>query len=104
MNTLRVTTTPNSAVVREPRYCAPHGLLVNGIRSLPFPMDAPTASLTPVSPPALSGSRPHSSAQHLGGLFLQDDIGITISAEIRRDRPGAATARVEIQSCGAMIE
>jgi hypothetical protein len=99
MNTLRVTTTPNSAVRREPLYCAPDGLPVNGKQVLPSPVDGHgECRRATVSQPALGRNEPCCSVRPLGGLFLQDDAGTTVSAEIWKDCPGWATARVEIHS------
>jgi hypothetical protein len=104
MNTLRVTTTPNSAVVRGPLYCAPHGPLVNSKQVLPSPVDDPRESRTTLSQPALGRSELCCSVRHLGGLFLRDDLGTTISAEVWKDCPGWATARVKIHSCATTMK
>lgn len=105
MNTLRITTTPNSAVGREPLYCAPHGFHVNGKQVLPSPVDGHgECRRATLSQPALGRSEPCCSVRHLGGLFLQDDAGTTVSAEIWRDCPGWATARVEIHSGEATMK
>jgi len=99
MNTLRVTTTPNSAVGREPLYCAPHSLPVNGKQVHPSHVDGHgERDRATVSQPVLGQKEPCCSVRPLGGLFLQDDTGTTISAEIWKDCPGWATARIEIYS------
>lgn len=98
MNTLRVTTTPNTAVGRRPLYCAPDGLPVNGKQVLPSPVDGHGECRAAGSQPALGQNEHCCSVRPLGGLFLQDDAGTTVSAEIWKDCPGWATARVEIYS------
>jgi hypothetical protein len=125
MNTLRVTNTPNSAAVREPLYCAPQGPLVNGDPPLTATVvrvsdrlqatrepDASRAcrfnpgfgvSLSNVSHPDLERGAPRCSPQNLGALLLQDGNGTAISAQIWKDRPGAATARIEVRSCHSVM-
>jgi len=70
---MRVTTTPNSAVVREPLYSPQPSRIVNGHLG--------------------------SSITHFGKLVLRDENQNTILAEIWQDCPGMATARVEVCSC-----
>ena len=79
--------------------------LVNGKQvRLPSLLDGPRESRAAVSDPDLGRSDPCCSIRRLGGLFLQDDAGTTISAEVWKDCPGWATARVETYSCETTIK
>jgi hypothetical protein len=79
MNTLRVTTIPNSAVVREPSYFAPYRLLVNGNPIAQAVVDSSRDSCTPVSHRDF-GRCGHCGVRHISGLFLKDDTGTIIQA------------------------